>query len=75
MQMKAMAELRPFHVFNLKSSVGIIFFFFWLKYSWFTMLVPGVQQSDSVSQIYIYLYIYIYIHTHTYIIFSYSFPV
>ena len=65
MQMKAMAELRPFHVFNLKSSVGIIFFFFWLKYSWFTMLVPGVQQSDSVSQIYIYLYIYIYIYTHT----------
>ena len=38
-------------------------FFILLKYSWFTVLIFAIQQTDSV--------IHVYIHTH---IFSYSFP-
>ena len=38
---------------------------FLLKYSWFTMLISALQQSDSVIHIYVYIYIVcgsIYIH-------------
>lgn len=31
MQMKAMAELRPFHVFNLRSSVEITYIYIFIE--------------------------------------------
>ena len=40
------------------------------------MLIPDVQQNDSVTHVYIYIYVYIYmyIYVYTYIFFFMFFP-